>query len=194
MGGALYEGISFWNCPAFSLMENTLSSKIVFECPVFKVEEATVQLENRRVTKRWYVLKRDAVGIVPITKQGSILLLREYRSASAEYHWRIPAGGVCDNETPEAAAHRELREETGFDGHQMELIIELKSPSATIKQRSFFFLATELFSSPSTNNEDEDIEAVEKTRQEVLALIESGEIQGNIAIAIRKALADSGDV
>ncbi len=62
-------------------MEKVLSSKIVFECPIFKVEECEVELPSGKVEKRWYILRRDAVAVVPITKDGKVVLIKEYRSA-----------------------------------------------------------------------------------------------------------------
>lgn len=169
-------------------MEKTLSSKIVFECPVFKVEEALVELPDGRTAQRWYVVKRDAVGVVPVSEAGEILLLREYRSAAAQYSWRIPAGGVEEGELPSDAARREMREEIGFDCTELEPLLQARSPSGTIKQLSHFFLARGLFASAVKNDEGEDIEVVRMKVGDVETLLNAGEVQGNIAGALRAAI------
>ncbi|MBZ5651634.1 MAG: NUDIX hydrolase [Acidobacteriia bacterium] len=107
-------------------MEKLISSRIVFECPIFKVEEAEVEIPNGRRELRWYVVKRDAVGIIPVDAAGHILLTKEYRSAAGEIRWRIPAGGVQEGELPEDAARRELREEIGYDCHELVPILRAK--------------------------------------------------------------------
>jgi 8-oxo-dGTP pyrophosphatase MutT (NUDIX family) len=169
-------------------MEKLISSKIVFECPVFKVEEAEIELPNGVREPRWYVVKRNAVGIIPLDSDGRILLTREYRSAAGEVRWRIPAGGVRDDETPEDAAHRELREEVGLDCKKLDLILDRSSPSGMIKQRTFFYLASELFASPLKSGEWEQIEIIPKRLDEVGQLLGTGEIEGNIAAALMLVL------
>jgi 8-oxo-dGTP pyrophosphatase MutT (NUDIX family) len=169
-------------------MEKTISSKIVFTCPIFKVEETEVELPNGRRENRWYVLKKDAVGVIALDSDGKILLTKEYRSAAADVCWRIPAGGVKEGESPEDAARREMREEIGLDCKNLTMLLEAKSQSASIKQKSYFYLAKNLISSPLESGEWEHIEVVRKRPDEVIELIHKGEISGNIAVALLKAI------
>ncbi len=60
-------------------------------------------------------IPRDAVGIVAVRNRREVLMLRQYRYPSEQMSYEIPAGGIDDGETIEAAARRECREETGWD-------------------------------------------------------------------------------
>jgi mutator protein MutT len=169
-------------------MENVLKSETVFRCPIFSVEHAIVELPNGSNEDRWYVVKNDAVGIIAMDEQNRIILTQEYRSASRTVEWRIPAGSVESGEIPEMAAHREMREETGLDARNMELLIVRKYPSGWVKQSSFFFLADTLFSSPLSSGEFESIKVIPTEVKEVLKKIESGDITGNLAEALKAAV------
>lgn len=170
-------------------MEKRLGHKVVYECPDFRVEEVEVEVPTGKQETRWYVVKRDSVGIVPITGDGKIMLTREYRSAVGEVQWRIPAGSIEDGESPGKAAQRELREEVGFDAKSIEPLLETNDPSAIIKQRSYFFIAKGLFSSPLEAGEWEGIEIAPQTVQQTKDLIARAEVNSNIAKALLAAIA-----
>jgi len=55
----------------------------------------------------------DAVSIVPVMEDGSIMLVGQYRYPHGKTHWETPAGRINPGEEPAQAAVRELREETG---------------------------------------------------------------------------------
>jgi ADP-ribose pyrophosphatase len=57
----------------------------------------------------------DAIVVVPVTKEGSIVMIGQYRYPHGKTHWEIPAGRIDAGESPEEAARREVREETGFE-------------------------------------------------------------------------------
>lgn len=170
-------------------MEKMVQSRIAFECPVFKVEHAIVQLDDGSTQERWYAVKAPAVGVVAIGEDGRFLLTREYRSASGSVVWRVPAGGTKDSDPDvEAAARRELREETGYDARQLIPLLEKRSPSGWIKQTSHFFLAKDLFEAPLDSGESEQIDLVWCTPREVRNLIDTEAVHGGIREALAMAL------
>jgi ADP-ribose pyrophosphatase len=170
------------------MIENTVFKETVFICPLFKVEHAKVRLPDESVEDRWYVVKNDAVGIVAVNESNQILLTREFRSAAATMEWGIPAGGLKDDETPINGAHRELREETGYDANSLEFIGVKKYPSSLVKQTTYFFLARELFESPLQSGEFEDIKVVPTDILEVNRKIKNEEIRNHIAEFVSLAI------
>ncbi|MFT5154677.1 MAG: 8-oxo-dGTP pyrophosphatase MutT (NUDIX family), partial [Planctomycetota bacterium] len=64
----------------------------------------------------------NAVAVVPILRNGHILLIGQYRYPHGKTHWEVPAGRLETDESAELAGVRELREETG---HKAQELIEL---------------------------------------------------------------------
>jgi ADP-ribose pyrophosphatase len=64
----------------------------------------------------------DAVVVVPVRTDGSIVMIGQYRYPHGRTHWEVPAGRLHDGEDPADGARRELLEETG---HQAGRLVEL---------------------------------------------------------------------
>lgn len=62
----------------------------------------------------------DAVAVVPVTREQRIVLVGQYRYPHGKTHWEVPAGRIAERESPEAAAAREVREETGHRVGRLE--------------------------------------------------------------------------
>lgn len=63
----------------------------------------------------WYYMDTPpSVMVVAVTEDGNLVMVRQYRHNLKRDTWELPAGAVSDGETPEAAAGRELEEETGY--------------------------------------------------------------------------------
>ena len=99
-----------------------------------------------------YVERNNCTGIVailPITNDGKIILIEQYRPPVQSQVIEIPAGLVDDKngakaETHEEAARRELLEETGYHAHRLDFLFA-GPPSAGISSEMItFYLGTEL--------------------------------------------------
>jgi len=62
----------------------------------------------------------DAVAVVPVLPDGSIVMLWQLRHPHGLTHWEVPAGRVDEGESAEEAARRELLEETGYRAGRLE--------------------------------------------------------------------------
>jgi len=64
----------------------------------------------------------NAICVVPVTRDGSIVMIGQYRYPHGKTHWEIPAGRIDRGEAIDAAALREVREETGFNAGRLEAL------------------------------------------------------------------------
>ena len=65
---------------------------------------------------------RDWALVIPITLDGQIVLVRQYRHGVRQVVLEVPGGILDPGETPEASAARELREETGYEAASIRLV------------------------------------------------------------------------
>lgn len=84
--------------------------------PWAEIIEKTVQFAPDSPPEIYHcVTQAPYVGILALTPDGRIPIVRQFRPAVEEFTWEFPAGTVEDGETPERAARRELREEAGLE-------------------------------------------------------------------------------
>ena len=79
-----------------------------------------VELDNGRLQEYHVFEIHDAVAVVPVLPDGSIVMLWQFRHPHGKTHWEIPAGRVDEGEETTAAVERELLEETGYAPGRLE--------------------------------------------------------------------------
>lgn len=153
-----------------------MSFKILSEEQIFKGKFikvfATAFLDKAGVEQHWeWAQKKDIVVIFGITKENKVVLIKNYRVPSEKYIIDNPGGLIDETDaTPEDAARRELREETGYVAEKYFALP--KSPQAPGMSDQFFypFIATGLTKvSDEHGDATEDIEVVEVPTDELVA-------------------------
>ena len=155
--------------------ESRVSREIAFEGPVFDVFSDTVRLPGGNTARRDVVHHPGSVVIVPVVSD-DIVLVSQYRYAIGAQVLELPAGTLDPGESPDAAASRELQEETGFTaGRLIEIGRWCPTPGYS-DEVMVFFVASDLTPGHASPEEDEAIQVVRLGRDAALRSVRSGEI------------------
>jgi 8-oxo-dGDP phosphatase len=99
---------------------------------------------GREIADYWISEYPPWVNVVAVTKHDELVLVRQYRPGLGAVHYEIPAGVVDEGEAVEAAAHRELLEETGFGGGRWSLLTRLSANPALQNNLTTTYLAEDV--------------------------------------------------
>jgi ADP-ribose pyrophosphatase len=163
--------------------ERVVSSRRIHDGRICALREDTVQLANGNTAIREIVEHAPVVAIVPIDENGDVILVRQYRLAAAEALLEVPAGLVDPGEDLEAAAQRELREETGYRAGNLRRLGGFFVSPGFCTEFIHVYLATGLTESPLVGDEDEDIAVERMPLAGAVRLVEEGVIKDAKSVA-----------
>lgn len=166
------------------LTEKKLESELIFDGRVLTVRKDKVLLPNGNTSTREVAYHKGAVAVVPLTKDGEVILVSQYRYAFEKEILEIPAGKLdYTGEVPLDACIRELKEETGYTaGKIIPLGSYLASPGC-LSERVYLFLAMDLVEGETCPDEDEFLNIIKMPLDEFTNMIMSGEIEDGKTIA-----------
>ena len=162
--------------PGLEIIEKTLVHKgsilDMFSLQV-KVPDGNVQT--------WDLVEHrmGAACVLPVTEDGRLVLVRQYRPALGRYTWEVPAGSRdALDEDPLLCAQREMEEETGYQSDPLEFLIELRTTVAFCNEAISVYLAKNAKKTGHRHlDEAEEIDVRLFTLEEALNEIYAGRFQ-----------------
>ena len=100
-------------------IEKTITSEEVYKGKLLHAFSDRIELPNGHEAVREYLRHPGAVCLVPLTEENEVIMVWQYRYPFHRMMLEIPAGKLDAGEAPEAAARRELSEETGADAEEL---------------------------------------------------------------------------
>ena len=157
----------------------TLSEESIAECRVFEVfKEHCLHPKDGRRSDFYTIGSNDWVNTLALTPKRELVMVQQYRFATRELSWEIPGGIIDPGENPLEAGVRELREETGFQGHNARIIGHCSPNPAILRNRCHFALVENVECTPSI-----DLDEHEEILVKTVPLEEVFEWAGNLQIS-----------
>ncbi len=159
------------------LAEKRLSGEKIFDGRVLHVERDQVLLPDGSPAVREVVRHIGAAAVLPLTKEGNVLLVRQFRYPFADTLLEIPAGKRDSfDENPDHTAKRELEEEIGVRAGKWTPFGKFYSSPAILDEVIWLYLAEDLTIGERHLDDDEFIEPVSLPLEELCRMVLSGEI------------------
>ena len=167
-----------------------LKRELKFKGTILEFYQDTMEINGDHTAVWDFIKHKGAAAVVPVTDDGKILMVRQYRNALDRYTLEIPAGALDEeNEPGRECASRELEEETGFRSENLEWLINLRTTVAFCNERIEVYVAKNLIPSKQHLDEDEFIDLKAYTLDELKEKIFSGEIEDGKTVASLMAYA-----
>lgn len=138
-----------------------LEKRELFKNKHIEVLSRKLRLPNNRVVDWTFTGRRDAVGVVALLDEETIILVRQYRPAVNMETLEIPAGLLEEGECPKEAALRELEEETGYRAKKIEKIYEYFISPGMSDGKFYLYYVEDLEKVGQHLDEDEFVEIEE---------------------------------
>ena len=154
-----------------------IKQRLFYQGRKFNFEVTRLRLPNK-VEGDWECIRHPGGALaVPVTSEGKLILLRQYRFAAQGRLLEFPAGTIEVNEDPFSTIQREIEEETGYHANKWQKLGEFFLAPGYSDEIIYAFLAQDLqpLEKPPEQDDDEDMETVFLTPEELETAILSGE-------------------
>lgn len=169
-----------------TLVWETLNGQNDYTCPGFDIRREAVRLPDGTDADFHYVTEQPSVVVLPITPDGEVVIIEEWRQAVGRINRGLPAGTAEPDETLHVAAKRELREETGHTAESVEQLVTYEPANGATDFVFHYFLAREC--TPTADRDldpDESIRVTTATLQELRDAALAGDIRdGRTALGV----------
>lgn len=161
-----------------------LSRTLVKEAHIFQMYDDELLLPDGRISHYDFLEHKGAAAVIPVMKDGKILMVKQFRNALDRYTLEIPAGGRNSlSEEFIVAAARELEEETGYRSENLKHLISIRTAVAFCNEKIEVYMATDLIPSRQHLDDDEFIDVAAYSVSELKKMIFDGVIEDSKTIA-----------
>ncbi|MEI8207060.1 MAG: NUDIX hydrolase [Kiritimatiellales bacterium] len=158
------------------MCEKTLKTRTVFEGRILSLDVLDVELADGRIGTREIIRHGAAVAVIARRRDGRFVFIRQFRKAMERVCFEVMAGNVDPGEAAEAAAVRELKEETGYTPDSIHFLAPIYPSVGYCTERIDIFHADVHEPGETDFDHDENIETVLVTEQEMDDLIRAGKV------------------
>ncbi len=159
-----------------NLTEKTVKRNVVFEGKIIRVRCDDAELPDGKPCKREVVDHAGGASVLYV-REGKVLLVRQFRYPYMEETLEIPAGKLNPGEDPARTAARELAEETGWQPASVEHMFTIYPTPGYSAEKIYIYRAHGVREGQVHPDEDEFVTAAFYPIDEVLSMIEKGEIK-----------------
>lgn len=161
-----------------------LAASTAFENPWLRlVEQEVIDPTGAQRIYGIVRFKKIAVGVLPITDDGLVHLVGQWRVPLGRYSWEMPEGGCEAGEDPLDCARRELEEEAGVRALRLVPIVKMDLSNSVTDEQAICYLATGLAAGVHAPEPVEVLRNRTVPFREVLADVVSGRITDAMTVA-----------
>ena len=156
--------------------EKKISSERIYEGAILNVRRDKVTAVKGEAYRE-IIEHNGAVAMVPITNEGKVVMVKQFRYACGRAVLEIPAGKIDAGETdPSAVAARELKEETGYTADNIISLGKINTSAAYSEEMISLYLMTGLTDGEQHLDEDEALDVIEIPFEEACDMAASGKL------------------
>ncbi|MDD3559817.1 MAG: NUDIX hydrolase [Melioribacteraceae bacterium] len=160
-----------------------LSEKVQFQNDHWTYKKDTFKLENDNREGEYHYVHTPGSSLIIPKKGNKYLFVEQFRYLNQETSLEFPCGSILENSTPLENAHKELREETGFDSNEIIYVGKFAPYSGVSDETCSVFFCEDLFPSPLVMDKFEEFNLIELTYDEIEQKIAKNEIWDGMTLA-----------
>jgi ADP-ribose pyrophosphatase len=163
----------------------TLESRYLWQSPWYNLRQDRLRTQDGHEFTYTIVEHPGAVWVVPVTTDGQVVLIRNYRHTVVDWCYEVPAGGLSEVLSPEEVAQHELLEEVGGTAAELHYVGQFYTSNGISNEVAYVYLATGVELGETQREPTELMEMRLVPVEEALRMARKGEISdGPSALAL----------